>query len=383
MRADQFDIRPRHRRHADKVDRPGQEGSKGGGKRGVPPHLQADRRGDHLLLGDVHLKVAAGVGAGEVLGVRGVAYLAVEGHHIRTGAQRPERITVRAAGGDAVALFVHRELQGWGRRPLDSIRGRRRRLRRTYADRHTPLATELRDCLDRLFPQEGFAVPAVFVLHQADPLPLDGPGDNHRWDLRRPFRLRVGPINLVQVVAINLQSPPPEGLRLLCVGAGIPPQHRLAPLAQAVHIQDTDQVAKFVMRGVLDRLPHGSFGHLAVAREHPDVIRELVQIFASEGDAHADGQPLPQRSRGHLDPRQDRRGMAFEAAAEFAQGQQLCIGDRPGGFEQRIQQGRRVPFREHQVIVAGTLRIREVVAQVIGQQHRHQVGGGHRRGGMA
>ena len=355
------------------------ERRKCGGKRRIPPHLQADRRGDHLLLRDVHFEVAIGKGTAEIFGVGGVAHFAVQRDHIRAGgAQCFERITVGAAGGHALSDTVDGHLH--------RLCGRARRPGRVgAADLHSqvPLTAELRDGLDGLLFGHGLAVPAFLVLDQAAALALDGPGDDHRRDAGRSFRLRIRPLDLLQVVAVDLECPPPKGLRLLCVGAGVPSQHRFASLAQTVHVHDADQVRELVVRGVLDRLPHRPFGHLAIAGEHPHTIGKLIQILTGQRDSHADGQPLPERPRGHVHPRQDRGGMPLEPAAELAQGHHLYIGNRAGGLEYRVEERRGMPFREHQVIVTRILGIGEVVTQVIGQQDRHQVGGRHRRGGMA
>ena len=48
----------------------------------VAAHAEPDRGGDQLLLGDEHLEVALGVRLRELVGVGGVADLAVERDHV-------------------------------------------------------------------------------------------------------------------------------------------------------------------------------------------------------------------------------------------------------------------------------------------------------------
>ena len=102
------------RRHADEVIGAAEEGAEGGGE-GLPAAgLHADRGGDHLLLGDVHLEEAVRVLGGEALGVGRVADLAVERDDLLVDRADPgEGVAVGAAGRDLLA-----ELVGWAARPL-------------------------------------------------------------------------------------------------------------------------------------------------------------------------------------------------------------------------------------------------------------------------
>jgi hypothetical protein len=56
--------------------------------------------------------------------------------------------------------------------------------------------------------------------------------------------------------------------------------HRLAALAEPVDVDDRDQVVELVVRGVLERLPLGALGNLAVAAERPDAERQPVEPSA-------------------------------------------------------------------------------------------------------
>ena len=106
------DRRPADRGHANEVVGAGQERGEGRGERLPAAHLQADRGGDHLLLGDVHLEEPLRVGGAKDLGVRGVRDLAVERDDPPVGgADRGQRIAVGLARGHLVAELVAGQLE--------------------------------------------------------------------------------------------------------------------------------------------------------------------------------------------------------------------------------------------------------------------------------
>ena len=69
--------------------------------------------------------------------------------------------------------------------------------------------------------------------------------------------------------------------------------------------------------------------------------------------------------------------MALQAAAELAQAQQLGVRDDSGRLEHRVEQRAGVALAEDQAIVAGVTGVGPVISQVFGEEHRHEVGGGH------
>ena len=96
--AAQADVRRGDGRHPDEVVGAGEERGEGGGEGDVPAHGQADGGRDELLLGDEHLEVALGIRLGELLGVGGVAHLAVEGDDIARGRRSRPAPRRRPAG---------------------------------------------------------------------------------------------------------------------------------------------------------------------------------------------------------------------------------------------------------------------------------------------
>jgi hypothetical protein len=154
--------------------------------------------------------------------------------------------------------------------------------------------------------------------------------------------------------------------------------HRLAALAESVDVEDRDEVVEPGERRVLEGLPHRSLGELAVAAHAPHAIRQPVELLAGERDADRDRQPLPERAGRNVDPGDLRRRVSLEPRAELAKRQQLLVRDRARGLEHGIDEGRRVALGEDQVVVPRIVRAVEVVAEVLREQHRHQVRGRHR-----
>ena len=253
------------------------------------------------------------------------------------------------------------------------------RLRLGDLDDDVPDAAEL---LDRLLGVvERLAVPPRLVLDRLDALALDRAGDDGHRPVGRD-RLPVCLVDLVDVVAVDLDRVPAEGASAVCVGIEVPAVHGLAALPKPVDVQDRDDIVELVVGGVLERLPLRAFGHLAVADQHPSPHRCPVEPLA--GDRHADavGQALSERAGRDIDPRDPGRRVALEDAGELAVGQQLLVGDHPGRLVHRVEQRRSVPLGEDEPVVGRILRLLEVVAEVLGEQHGHQVSCGHARSGV-
>ena len=202
-------------------------------------HLHADRRRDELLLGDEHLEVAVRVRLAEVLGVRRVRDLAVERDDVAADVgQRGDRLAVGLAGRDLVAELV-------------ASAARRRASRRRAAcppsglrdvDRQVALAAELLD--RRLGVVERLAVLAGLVLDRLDALALLGLGDDRGRLARGGLGLGVGGLDRVDVVAVDRDRLPAEGLDPAHVAVEVPAEHRLARLAEPVDVDDRRQVVE-------------------------------------------------------------------------------------------------------------------------------------------
>ena len=351
------------------------------------PDTEPDGRGDELLLRDEHLEVALRVRLGELVRVRGVADFAVQRHDPGIGgADGDEGVAVGLARRDLVADGVRRGRAGGPRAPrcLRRRRGMRGRAGPRAADGQVALSAELGDRALGHVRREGPAVPAVLVLHFGEPAPLDRAGQYHRRLVAgRVLRGGQGLVDFGQVMPVDGQYPCAERLRPAGVGAQVPLQLGGPALAEAVDVDDRDQVGQLVVGGLVEGLPDGPFGHLAVPAQHPHPVRELVEVLAGQGDPYPVGEALAQGPGGDVHPRQVRRGVALEPGSEApVPGHQLLVGHDPDRLVDRVEQRGGMALGEDQVVVGVIVRVVPVVAQVPADEHRQQVGGGHARGGM-
>ena len=219
---------------------------------------------------------------------------------------------------------------------------------------------------------------ARLVGHRLDAVALLGPSDDHGRMAGRLGGADQRPVNGCHVMAVDLDRLPAEGLGPAPVRIEVPAVHRLAGLAEAVHVDDGGKIVQPMEARVLEGLPHRALGHLRVAAQAPDAVREPVELLPGQGDADGDRQPLAKRSGRDVDPRQNGRRVAFDARAEATEGEHLVVADRARRLVHRVQQRRRVTLAEDEVVVAGVVRRAEVVAKVLRHEHGHQVGRRHR-----
>ena len=236
-------------------------------------------------------------------------------------AERGERLAVRLAGGDLLAELPGRQLavRGLERGDLGGIG-------LGDLDRQVAIAPELLDRRVRVV--ERLAVLAGQVLDRLDALALLGAGDDRRRLALGGLGLGVGGLDLVDVVAVDLDRVPAEGADALGVAGQVPAEHRLAGLAQAVDVDDRDDVVQALPAGVLEGLPHRALGHLGVAAQAPHAVGQLVEMAAGHRDADRDRQALAERARRHVRRRDPRRGVALEPGVQLAEGQELLVVDR-------------------------------------------------------
>ena len=151
-------------------------------------------------------------------------------------------------------------------------------------------------------------------------------------------------------------------------------------------VEQNDELAEAQMAGEGDRLVADPFHQAAVAGNHIGVVIDqsipvagVAQAFG-EGQSHRHGEPLPQGTGGHLDPG---RVAVFRVArgfrSELAEVPDLVDGHVlvPGQVEERIEQHRAVPRRQHEAVPVGPVRRRGIELQEPGKQHRRRVGHAH------
>ena len=371
VRTDQANLRARDRRHADEVVRAREERGEGRGERDEAHDLHAYSGSDHLLLGDVHLEEPLGRRLLEVLGMRRVRDLGVEDDHVFScGSERGQRLAVRLSRRDRLGVRLERERSGpLQRRPFPWF---------GLLDGESAgpeLTAKLGDRLLRLLGIERLAVPAFLVLEERDALALHGAGE-HGGRAAGAASARVRVVDLGEVVTVDDDRIHIEGANARGVRAHVPLELGRPTLSEAVHIDDRGEVRKALVTRVVECLPYRALGRLAVAHEHPDVIRRLEHALAGESDANSDRQPLSERPGRHVDPREDRRGMPLESTAEPPEGHELVVVDRARRLEHRVDEWRGMTLREDEVVVGRIVRMPEVVAQMPGKQDSDEVSRG-------
>ena len=186
-------------------------------------------------------------------------------------------------------------------------------------------------------------------------------------------------------MAVDRDRVPAERLGAPHVAVEVPADHRLARLAEPVDVDDRRQVVEAVEGGVLERLPDRALGHLGVAAQAPDAVGQAVEPACPPARRRrAIGRPWPSEpvatSVGGI------RGVGWPSSRESSlrNVEQLGVVDDARRLEHRVVQRRGVALGEDQVVVAPGCPGRSCPAQVAAvEQHRHQVGGRHRRGRVA
>ncbi len=180
-------------------------------------------------------------------------------------------------------------------------------------------------------------MPTFLVFEERDTFSLHGAREHGRRPSRAPSpRVRV--VDFREVVTVDHDRVDAEGADARRVRAHVPLEFGRPALAEPIHVDDRGEVRESLMTGVVEGLPDRALGGLAVAHEHPHVVRRLEHAPAGESDAHPDRQALTERPGGHVDPREDRCRMTLEAAPEFAEGHELIVVDRARRLEHRVHQ---------------------------------------------
>ena len=189
----------------------------------------------------------------------------------------------------------------------------------------------------------------------------------------------------VDVVAVDSgDDVPAVGLEALRRVVDEPGRDRAVD-RDAVVVVDRDQLVELPGAGERAGLVADPFHQAAVAEEHvgvvvDDVVAVAVELGGEElfRERHADGvgEALAERAGRRLDAGRDAElGMARRLAVQLAEVAQLREREVVAGqVQQRIQQHRAVPVRQHEAVAAGPARIGRVVAQVPAPQLRGRSG---------
>jgi hypothetical protein len=221
------------------------------------------------------------------------------------------------------------------------------------------------------------------VLHEIDPFAGDGVGDDHDRLILDRLREVAGVDDLREVVAVDLDHMPAEGLPLL---AQVFERHDLlrrpADL-NVVPIGDGDEVRQPVLGGKHRRLPRVPLVLLAVAhRAVNPAIADSIHL-PRLGNAGRLRQPRAERPAGRFQPGKARPfRMALQTRPELAERHQLLDGEVAGPRHRRVAHRDDVPIGEDQPVALRPVRILRVVFEDDEVERREDVGHPERPGRM-
>ena len=221
-------------------------------------------------------------------------------------------------------------------------------------------------------------MPAILVLDLAEAFALDGPGDHDGRLAGGLAGLAQRLVDLLHVVAVDDDGSAAKGLDPITVDIGFPFVFGWAALAKPVDVEDGGEIRELVIARLVEALPDRPFSQLAIAGQRPDVIRQLIELATGERHADPDRQPLAERPGRHVNPGQHRCGVTLKPRTEFAEGEQLVITDNANRLEDSVEQGRGMALGKDQMVIRRCLGVVPVVAEIPGDQNRHQVGCRHR-----
>lgn len=156
------------------------------------------------------------------------------------------------------------------------------------------------------------------------------------------------------------------------IRGGVPAEHRLAALTEAVDVDDRDQVVQRLVACVVKRLPDRPIRHLAVPTQHPDPVGELLHgAWRTEQRRRHTGAPGPANplrrrstgSRGSGGPRAGFRASESSAAppSEIAS----------AALYREYSSSDAWPLEKIRWSIEGQFPPIEVITQVLREQDRH------------
>ena len=202
-------------------------------------------------------------------------------------------------------------------------------------------------------------------------------------------RRRDGRLDLVEVVAV-LDPRRVPAVRLVALGDVLRPGHRRRPVElDVVVVVQHDELAEPQVPRQRRHLRRDALLEVAVGRDDvrpvvDDVVPVAVELGrqATLGDGHPDRvrQPLPERPGRRLDARrQPRLRVARRLRPPLPE--RLELRQRQvvaGEVEQRVEQHRGVPSRQHEPVAVGPVGVTRGVAQEPRPQHVRHRRGAHR-----
>ena len=159
--------------------------------------------------------------------------------------------------------------------------------------RAAEVSIQLRQHLGQLLALlQRLAVPTLFVFENGNTLPLHRARDDHRGPVFDFTTLIQGIHNLPHIMPVDGHAVPAEIFKPPAEGLHVPLELRLLALAQAVYVDDADQVMELVVGGDMRRFPYAALGRLAVAHQDINPNVGFFKIESREGDPGAHGKSL-------------------------------------------------------------------------------------------
>ena len=213
-------------------------------------------------------------------------------------------------------------------------------------------------------------MPLGIVLHEGHALALDGMGHDEGGRSLGRLRLIEGLVDLGQVVAVDVDDGPAEGLELVHHGLEVEDLlHEVVEL-YAVPVEDDAEIVEVMIgRPELgpghEALPHLALLYFAVA-EHAVDAGALAAELEAEGHAAGHGQALAERAGGRLDAGQRHAiGMPLEGTAQLAQGEEQALREVARLGHAEVLGGHAVALREHDAVAVFPGRALRIVGHAV------------------
>ena len=131
-------------------------------------------------------------------------------------------------------------------------------------------------------------------------------------------RLAERLVDRVDVVPVDLDRVPAERLGARDVDVEIPADHRLAALAEPVHVDDRREVVELEVRAC-SNASHIEPSAISLSpQQHPHAVREVLEVLAASAMPTPIGSPWPSEPVATSTHGMRGVGMALEHAAELA-----------------------------------------------------------------
>ena len=121
-------------------------------------------------------------------------------------------------------------------------------------------------------------MPEQFALHVTHALALDGIRNDHRGSVTTLFKGIDGLTDRFEVMTIDLQDIPIEGLEFLRQGGEVTDVLHITQTLDLIVINNQTEMAQVLMGCKEDGLPTGALVQLPIAREHIGIVILMLHL---------------------------------------------------------------------------------------------------------